>query len=419
MNIYAIGCNHKTAPIDLRERMVFLKHDLAQALPSLLQCTPLTEAVIISTCNRTEIYYCAEQQQTQAIVAWLAQYKDVSINAVEQHTYQHAGVNAVTHLARVACGLNSMVLGEPQILGQIKQAYQIAVDSNVVGRELRRLFQFVFSVAKRVRYQTAIGQSSVSVASVAMQLLKSHAENMPNLCPLLIGSGETIELCLRYMQHLPIERMIIASRSLENAEKLAKQYQAKAISIADIPMHLARANVVISATACPMTILTHSLVVEMVTHPMVMLDLSVPRDIEPDVGKLANIQLYCVDTLQDKISAHKHARSEAALQAEQIIEENSQYYMRWLKSLSSIHTLRCYRDHAETVRESEIQKAMVALRKGENPETVLTQLAYRLTNKLAHTPTKKLREASIAGETQVITAAQQLFNLHHNNLESA
>lgn len=419
MALLAIGINHKTAPIEIRERVAFAPDRMAEALHGLVKRAHVAEAAILSTCNRTELYCGLDEIDDRVIVEWMTEFHALGGHDLHPFVYKHPDQHAVRHMLRVASGLDSMVLGEPQILGQMKQAFATANDAGTIGKMLGRLFQHTFAVAKQVRTDTAIGSSPVSVAFAAVSLAKQIFTNFPEHTALLIGAGETIELTARHLKECGIGRMIIANRTVERAQNVAKEFNAYAIALTDIPMHLAEADIVISSTASPLPILGKGAVETAIKsrkhRPMLMVDIAVPRDIEPEVSELEDIYLYTVDDLQEIIQEGLKSRQEAAKQAEDIIDTQVSHFMGWLKSLDAVSTIRAYRDAAEQFRAVELEKAQRLLATGADPAKVLEQLAHNLTNKLTHQPSTQIRQAGYDGRIELIDAARELFNLKTPN----
>jgi len=417
MSILAFGINHKTAPVDIRERVAFAPGKLTDALQDLVSNASFQEAAIVSTCNRTELYCDSgpDPRGNEVIVDWFREYHKLKKGDIEPYVFLHPDEEAVRHMLRVASGLDSMVLGEPQILGQIKDAYVAATAAGTMGGQLDRLFQHTFSVAKQVRTDTAIGASAVSVAFAAVSLSKQIFDSFDKRTALLIGAGETIELAARHLHQSGIGRMIIANRTVENAHSLAQEVGAYAISLPEITDHLAEADIIISSTASPLPILgkgsVESALKKRKHKPMLMVDIAVPRDIEPEVSDLNDVYLYTVDDLQDIIQEGLRSRQEAALQAEEIIDTEVSHFMHWLQSLNAVSTIRALRHSAERQRDHEVERAMRLLQSGKDPQQVITEIANRLTNKLIHTPSVQLKQAGYDDRQEVFDAARELFDL--------
>ena len=415
MPLLAFGINHKTAPVAIRERVAFAPPQVSDALKELSTLPAVQEAAILSTCNRTEIFCYLEENESRAVVDWFQHYHKLKGEEIEPYIYLYPDQFAVRHLLRVAAGLDSMILGEPQILGQMKEAYLAALQAGTVGTLLGRLFQHTFSVAKQVRTDTAIGSSPVSVAFAAVSLAKQIFSDLSKHSALLIGAGETIELTARHLHEHGIGRIVIANRTVEKAHALASEFGGYAIALGDIPNHLAEADLVISSTASQLPILGKGAIERAVKQrkhrPMLMIDIAVPRDIEPEAGDLEDIYLYTVDDLQEIIQEGLRSRQEAAKQAEEIIEHQVAHFMGWLRSLDAVATIRTFRDNAEYLREQELAKAKRLLARGVPADEVLAQLARTLTNKLIHAPSVHMRQAGFEGRSEVLEIARELFDL--------
>ncbi|HED39191.1 MAG TPA: glutamyl-tRNA reductase [Chromatiales bacterium] len=415
MALLAVGLNHKTAPVQIRERVAFAPDQLPDTLRNLASQANISEAAILSTCNRTEMLCCAETADSEIIIEWLREHRQFAADELNPYMYTHPEQMAVRHMLRVASGLDSLVLGEPQILGQLKEAYTTAKDAGTVGTQLSKLFEYTFSVAKQVRTDTAIGASPVSVAFSAVSLSKQIFSDLKEHTALLIGAGETIELAARHLKESGIKRLIIANRTLARAEALVKELEGFAITLSEIPAHLAEADIVISSTASQLPILGKGAVERAIKarkhQPILMVDIAVPRDIEEEVGELDDIYLYTVDDLQEIIDEGLRSRQEAALQAEEIIDTQVTHFMGWLRSLDAVSTIRCYRSKIDLIREAELAKARRMLAQGNDPEKVLTQLARGLTNKIIHTPSVQMKQAGFDGRSDLLDAARELLDL--------
>ncbi|HBV39792.1 MAG TPA: glutamyl-tRNA reductase [Erwinia sp.] len=406
MTLLALGINHKTAPVALRERVTFSPDTLDQALDSLLAQPLVQGGVVLSTCNRTELYLSVEQQENlqEQLVKWLCDYHQLSADEVRKSLYWHHDNDAVSHLMRVASGLDSLVLGEPQILGQVKKAYADSHRGHTISSELERMFQKSFSVAKRVRTETEIGASAVSVAFAACTLARQIFESLSTVNVLLVGAGETIELAARHLREHKVQKLIIANRTRERAQKLADEVDAEVIGLAEIDSRLAEADIIISSTASPLPIIGKGMVERALkqrrNQPMLLVDIAVPRDVEPEVGKLPNAYLYSVDDLQAIIESNMAQRKAAAVQAETIVVQESDEFMSWLRAQSASQTIRDYRSQADQVRAELEERALAALAQGADAQAVLRELAHKLTNKLIHAPTKSLQQAARDGDDE-------------------
>lgn len=423
MGIIALGINHKTAPVAVREKVSFDPATMQAALQQILQTlTAVTEVSILSTCNRTEIYCSylnedsdAEVQAGQALITWLSRHHDVDEQVLNDSSYIHHNTDAVQHMMRVASGLDSLVLGEPQILGQFKSAFAVSQQAGTSGSDLGRLFRQTFTVAKEVRTNTAIGQNPVSVAFAAVSMAKHIFSDFSKSTALLIGAGETIDLVAKHLRDAGIEQIIVANRTLARAQKLAEQFHAEAVLLEDIAQELPRADIVISSTASPLPILGKGTVERALKKrrhsPMFMVDIAVPRDIEEEVGELNDVFLYTVDDLKDIIEENVKSRQDAARQAEQLIVSGVERFMRELRSLDVVSTVTALRGHVEELRDECLIKARKQLVNGDDPVKVLQQFAHTYTNKMLHTPTKQMRQAGSEGQLEMMDWVQELFQL--------
>ena len=416
MSLLVLGINHKTASVALRERVAFGPDIAAEALQELMQIPQMVEAVILSTCNRTEIYCCLEPDgNPDAVRLWLQHFHQLDKEELQACLYQYHGEETVRHLMRVACGLDSLVLGESQILGQIKLSYNQSQQQGCLKGILDRLFQKTFSVAKRVRTETEIGASAVSVAFAAVSLAKRIFSDLSRTKVLLVGAGETIELVARHLKEQAVSQMMVANRTLERAQNLAEEFGAQVMTLEQIPDYLPKADIVISSTASPLAIIGKGLVERALKarrqRPMLLVDIAVPRDIEPEVDELNDAYLYTVDDLHGIIEQNMAARQQAAEQAEVIIKEERDQYMSWYRSLESVTLIRDYRSRAEQLQQQELTLALHALEQGKDSAEVVQRLARRLTDKLTHTPTRALNEAGKAGDHDILAVLAQKLKL--------
>ncbi|WP_447026369.1 glutamyl-tRNA reductase [Vibrio cholerae] len=419
MSLLAIGINHNTASVELREKVAFGPEKLSLALNQLSTSSHVKGGVILSTCNRTEIYCDVRSASKNKVIEWLSQFHQVSLDELKPSLYVHEEQAAIRHLMRVACGLDSLVLGEPQILGQVKQAYAEARENHAVNPATEKLFQKAFSVAKRVRTETEIGGSAVSVAYAACTLAKHIFESLADATVLLVGAGETIELVAKHLAGHHCKRMIVANRTRERALSLAQQFGADVIALNEIPDYLAQADIVISSTASPLPIIGKGMVESALKarrhQPMLLVDIAVPRDIEPQVGKLNDAYLYSVDDLQSIVDSNIEQRKVEAIQAEAIVSEESATFMSWMRSLQAVDSIRDYRKQANEAREELLNKSLQALAAGGDPEKLLIELSNKLTNKLIHTPTRALQTAAEQGEPVKLAVIRQSLGLDDLN----
>ena len=415
MQWLVLGVNHISAPVAIREGLAFSAAQLPEALISCRALAGVNEVVIVSTCNRTELYAYVEGDKLAVLQQWLATFHRSTVTFESQHFYHYRDAEAIQHILRVACGLDSMVLGEPQILGQIKTAYQVAKSQQVIGKALERLLQHTFTVAKQVRTDTEIGSNPVSVAFAAVSLSKQIFSDLKSATALLIGAGDTIELAAKHLRDNQVAKMIIANRTVQRAHDLAQTVSGQAIALSDLPHYLAQADIVISSTASQLPILGKGMVESAIRkrkrRPIFMVDIAVPRDIEPEVGQLEDIYLYCVDDLQDIIEENRQSRRNAAKQAEEMITIQVAHFLAWIRSQEVVPTIQQLRQQAEQHRTEVVLKAKKQLTQGAEPEQVIEQLANQLTNKLLHEPSRQLKQVDAEQEAHLITAARQLFNL--------
>ena len=403
MSITIFGVNHKTAPVALRERLAFPNEIVDKALYSLYQHPLVDGCVILSTCNRTEIYLSYEHQTDylrlkQSVESWLGQFHHLDVDLYQDSFYWYDGQQAVEHLMSVASGLDSMIIGEPQILGQVKQAYSFAQEQNCLSVQLKKLFQKVFHVAKIVRSETNIGTNTASVAYAACLVARHLFINTSNLNIMLVGAGETIELISRYLKPHGFNQVIIANRTREKALKLAVDIDAEIISLPDIANRLKDVDIVISSTASPLPIIGKGMVERTLRarnhRKMLFIDLAVPRDVEEEVSQLNNVHLYTIDDLQKTVESNLEQRAIAAKEAQYLIQEQAELFIDWLKTRHAVAYVKQYRSNAESIK-CELQiKALNAIRQGANIDDVFAEFSHRLTNKLIHAPTQTLLHAA-------------------------
>lgn len=425
MGLIALGINHKSANVALRERVAFAPEQMSEALQDALRDAHLAEAVILSTCNRTEIFVIEQAPEEGAIVEpalaehrlleWLGGYHHIPLADLKSCYYVYRDQQALRHMIQVASGLDSMVMGEPQIFGQIKSAFAVAQEAQTIGSELSRIFPHVFSIAKKVRTDTAIGENPVSVAYAAASLSHHIFSDLSELKALLIGAGETIELVARHLSENGVRDIVVANRTLGRARELAQQFGAEAVLLSEIPEQLVHSDIVISSTASQLPILGKGAVehaLKLRKHrPILMVDIAVPRDIEEQVGELRDIYLYSVDDLTEIIDENKRNRESEARKADKIIDRGLDNYLQKLRSLDVVSTLKIYRSQTENTRDKELDKALRQLAKGDDAEKVVTQLAKSLTAKFMHQPSLEMKKASADGREDLIDWAHDLFGL--------
>jgi glutamyl-tRNA reductase len=414
MPLVVIGINHRTAPVEIREKVVFAGEELPDALRELTGVPGVHESLIVSTCNRTELY-CLTEGGEEPLVRWLAGWHDLTAHHLDRGgaLYRLQGEGAVRHLFAVACGLDSMVLGEPQILGQLKDAYRAAFEHKTTGPYLNRLMQNAFSVAKRVRTHTRIGANAVSVASAAVALARTVFERFSDHTALLVGAGETIALAARHLHANGLRRMIVANRSLDRAQELASEFNGFAIGLDAISAHLPEADIVISSTASPTPVISRDAVRAAIRarkhKPIFMVDIAVPRDIDPEVATLEDVYLFTIDDPQNVVNENLESRREAAREADAMLASEIAHYAQQLKTLEAVPTIRLLREEAETVRAHTLDQARRMLAAGRDPQVVVEFLATTLTNRLMHAPSQRLRHAAERGDAPLLEAVRTLF----------
>lgn len=413
MPIFAYGINHKTAPIAIREKLAFNAEQTPIFLRELMHHNAVNEAVLVTTCNRTEIY--STTPSIHQIQDWFHYQSQKHHVEITPFCYGLEGIDAVRHLMRVASGLDSMVLGEPEIFGQIKQAYRIACESGTVGHYLKHLFPAVFAASKQVRNQTDIGKNPISMAYAIVLIAKRIFSKIENCKVLLIGAGQICELIATHLSNHGINKLIIANRSLHRAQQLAQLFQGQAIRNAEIPQHMRDVDIVISATTSDLPIIGKGMIETALKnqkrHPLFMVDLAVPRDIEPEVGQIEDVYLYNIDDLQHIIRDGLKHREEAAKHAETMIELQAQNFMQKLRLLDTGTIIHNFRSRMEILRNEELSKALLHLQQGHDPRTILHTMSYNLMNKILHEPTVKLREALAQNQMDVLLLAKELFDL--------
>ena len=413
MQVFALGLNHHSAPLEIRERVSFQPERLHQALHNLTSAQSVREAAILSTCNRTELYYASDSAQSAA--DWLAEFHRMQLREISPYLYSYPQAEAVRHVFRVASGLDSMVLGEPQILGQVKEAARQAEQAGTLGTLLHKLFQRTFAVAKEVRSTTAIGANIVSMAAAAVHLAERIFERVSDQQVLFVGAGEMIELCAAHFGGEKPRRVTVVNRTEERAQDLAARFGGDVARLDELSEILHRYDVVVSCTASPLPIIGLGMVERAVKarrhRPMVMVDLAVPRDIEREVGELDDVFLYTVDDLAQVVESGVESRQAAVVEAETIIQQQVDGFLHWVQSRGVVPTIRALRARADDLRQAELERAARLLAKGEAPEKVIEALSHGLTNKLMHAPTQYLSKPRSGHEGDAAKLVASLFNL--------
>lgn len=420
MSIFAIGINHKTAPIELREQAYFASDKLSLYLQELLSSGAVREAVLLSTCNRSELY--CEADDLRLVKTWFVQQAPAAQRALESALYVYREEDAVAHMMQVACGIDSLVLGEPQILGQMKEAFSESCGAGTVGPVFHRLFQTIFSAAKDIRTVTSIGACPVSVASAAVNFAKERLPNLAQAEIALIGAGATSQLLLRYLKNLSSKPITILNRDAGKAKDLAAQFGGVGHALDRLGCTLARADVIFSATGSTTPIISKALVTDALAvrdpKPLMLIDVAVPRDIAVEVGELATVQLYCVDDLKVIIEGNRLGREHAAEKAREMIRARANDFFAEFKSIDKVtHTIRAYRGQIEEICRLELLKAKQQLYQGVDAEEVLDAFARAFTQKLLHEPSVQLRQAGAEGRFELLRLAKQLFAIPDPEIE--
>lgn len=392
---HILGINHQTAPLAVRERIAFPSENLNGALRDLTNSCKLEEVAILSTCNRTEIY---STDLNQSMISWLAHIGRLKENDIKDYIYQHSDIGAVKHIFRVASGLDSMVLGEPQILGQLKYAVRTAEQEGTIGSYLNSFFQRTFAVAKEVRANTEIGANSVSMAAAAVRLAQNIFGDFKNLQVLFVGAGEMIDLAATYFMAEKPRHVVVANRSIERGDELAKKLGGVAITLSELPEHISNFDIIVTSTASMLPIIGKGMIESAIKarkhRPIFMVDLAVPRDIEQEVGELEDVFLYTIDDLGRIIEEGMDKRRQAVVAAENIIDERVVEFTTWLDSRAAAPTIKRMRHYAEQYRSLELTRALSSLSRGEDPAKVLEAFSRALLNKFLHHPTVALNQAS-------------------------
>lgn len=415
MAIFALGINHKTAPVALREKLAFSPEQVPEALQQLSATLRLADAVILSTCNRTELYFSGDAEQSEQVLHWLAQFHQLNLTELQQHLYLYRDQDAVQHLMRVSAGLDSLVLGEPQIFGQVKQAYNQSRQAGTINPLFERLFQKTFSVAKEVRTETDIGANAVSVAFAAVTLAKQIFGKLEKVRVLLIGAGETIELVAKHLAEQGAKHLSVANRTYERAESVARQFDAQVLTLSQVPARLVDADIVISSTASTLPIVGKGMVEQALKlrkhKPMFLVDLAVPRDIEQQVAELEDAYLYTVDDLQSIVVQNLNNRQQAAEQANVMIANGAADFQQWLQLQDKADWLRDYRQRCEQVKAELLVRAQNQLAAGQDPEKVMAELATKLSNRLMHSPTRAIRQLLQSDQPEASELVKVLVDL--------
>ena len=413
MPLFTIGISHHTAPIEIREKVAIARSEYSDRVSELCALPEVEEVVVLSTCNRTEIYCLSTEAGKQGLVDWVHRVNDIPAGELDRHFYHHEGEDAARHLVRVASGLDSLVLGETQILGQLKDAWQQAHDAGSLGKVLDRLFQHTFNAAKAIRTTSGISDHTVSVAYTAVVLARQIFGNLKSQTVVLVGAGEMVQLCGRYLRDHGIANLLIVNRSREKAEELAVEMGASAMTLDRLGEALPRADILISSTASPEPVIRKADIKAALRkrrhRPMFLVDIAVPRDIDPEVSKLRDVYLYTIDDLQQVVDENMEQRSAAARSATADVDKSVAAFMRWLSGIRAARTLKRIRDQSHEFEKDLTERALKRLEAGQDATDVLEQMASTLTNKILHLPSKRLREAAESQNYEVLKAVDQIF----------
>ena len=398
-NIAVLSISHQLAPVEIREKVAFASSELPTAISNLLSLSDIKACVIFSTCNRSEIYVSHNSKNIRdVLLKFLATTHAIDHLSLVEYFSFFESIEALSHISKVACGLESLVLGEPQILGQLKDAYQVSKAQGALDKVLEKLFQHVFKTAKKVRTDTNIGSSPISVAYCAVKLSEKIFTNLENQTVLLIGAGEMVELSAQHLSKRGVKDMIFANRTLENAQPIAIKHNAEAIALKSLSENLHRADIVISSTAAPIPIIGKGLIETVLLQrkhqPMLLIDLAIPRDIEPEVNQLEDVFLYTVDDLQQIANSNLEERLKEKVDAEKIINLSSIEFMEWINNIPNEEVIKNYRRQANLLKDELLQTAIRKLKSGSSPDLVVEELADKLTNKLLHQSLEKIKKPS-------------------------
>ena len=421
MPLLTIGISHHTAPIEIREKVAISRTEYAARVAQLRALPGVEEVLILGTCNRTEIYCLSSQAGKESLLDWVHTSNGIPPGQLDRHFYAHEGEEAARHLIRVASGLDSLVLGETQILGQLKEAWQQAHEAGSLGTVLDRLFQHTFASAKSIRTRSGIGDHPVSVAYTAVVLARQIFGDLDTKTVVLVGAGEMVQLCGRYLRDHGIANLLILNRSLAKAEELAAELEATAMTLDKLQEALPRADILISSTASPQPVIGKADVKAALRQrrhrPMFLVDIAMPRDIEPTVADLKDVYVYTIDDLQQVVDENMQQRSEAAALAVSDVDESVAAFMRWLYGIRAGRTLKRIRQQSHNFEQELTDRALRRLQAGQEPSEVLQQMAATLTNKILHLPSKRLREAAENQDYEVLKAADQIFRSSEDEKE--
>ena len=421
MEILIVGLSHKTAPLDIRETVSFSEKNMEEGIRALVSCPSVSEGLIVSTCNRVEIYTAVSKKKvdeaTDEIIDFLSEHHNVPREKLDPHMYTMIGEECVGHIFRVASSLDSMVVGEPQILGQVKDAFGCAANAQATGNILNRLLHKAFSVAKRVRSETRIATSAVSISFAAVELAKKIFGELDGKTVMLIGAGEMAELAARHLLGNGIEHIIIANRTYEKAVELAEEFKGTAVPFEELTQQMELADIVISSTGAPNVIIDKKMVKDVIKRrrnkPMFFIDIAVPRDIASDVNEVQNVYAYDIDDLDGVVQTNIKTRSKEAAKAEEIVTSEVTQFTEWMRSRESFPTIVALREWAEDVRRSELDKTLKRMDGLSEVDTKRVEaMTEAILNKILHRPISKMKKSAHKGnEGQVVEMVREIFEI--------
>lgn len=413
MSLFALGLSHQTAPVAIRERLAFVPDRLGDALVSMHAVPGIENCAIVSTCNRTELYATGSEASIPALSAWLHQWHEADAGKYREYLYTLRANAAVLHLLKVTSGMDSMVLGEPQVTGQVKQSWSQARECKTLGPVLDRLFQHAFQTSKHVRTETGIGHNPVTLPFAALKLAHQIFGDVEQLGALMVGAGEMIEDCARHFSSQGVARLTIANRSPERAERLAEELDAEAIGLDQLGSALADHDIVIACTGSAVPVVTRPMIQKALRarrqQPLFVVDLSVPRNVEPSIGDIEDVYLYTIDDLRDIAERGHRKRVEALAQADRIVDAQAEAFDRWLNLHATSETLRALRERAFSERDALLAQALRELSAGRAPDEVMQRFGHRLTNRLLHAPSMQIRHAAEIADDDLLEAARKLL----------
>ncbi len=414
MPLLTLGISHHTAPIEIRERVALREGDFTARLRSLAELSGIEEAMLLATCNRTEVYCSGSRAETDRLLDWVHQAWDLHDERLDPYFYSHAGPDAVRHLIRVAGGMDSLILGESQILGQLKQAWQEARDAKTAGVVIDRLCQHAVTTAKSIRHNIGVGDKPISIAYTAIVLARQLFSDLGSRRVLLIGAGEMIELCARHLQEQGVTRLAIANRDFARAERLAETLSAEPVALADLEKTLPDADILITSTASDMPVVTADAVKRALRarrhRPMFIVDIAVPRDVDPAVDDLDDAYLYTIDDLQQVVDDNLDKRTEAARRAMPLVDQAADEFIRWMNGARAADSLQSMRESAHGHARELVERALRRLEAGHDPRAVLEQLGSTLANRILHAPSKHLRQAAEEDDLELLATINRIFS---------